>query len=117
MKTMQYPLTEIKAEISRICQDWGVAEPNFKLNQRKRRLGTFFYDSHIDCCPTTPDEMAKNGIRIEISAPMVKTRSRETVLAVIRHEMAHYLDYIIYGARSLGHGPKFQEINAILGGC
>jgi hypothetical protein len=94
-------LVQLVREHRDICYQYGVElrPPVFELSHGKKQLGCWLPDRGT----------------IRLSRSLILEHSWNTVLMVLKHEMAHQLCTELLGMRSSGHGPEFRRACARLG--
>ena len=86
-QTLQYPRTQLARESKKICDSWEVPEIPIDINPRfQTTLGQFSH-SIIGGTP----------IKIQFSGSLIKNCSAESVFKVLYHELAHYIQLLIFG--------------------
>jgi len=113
----------------KICDDWGAPRIPVAINNRfKRAVAVFRCGGAIDPTYTGIDECIVFEInlkilRIEMNMNKIEKYKYtfEEMLAVVRHELAHYFLWLMFG--DSGWNPKykchtkmFHEMNEAVGG-
>jgi hypothetical protein len=97
MAKLEYPRTQMAREAKRVCDDWGVPEIPIDINGRLQTCLGRYFPHH----PKTGNPM------IEMCKWQIEKSDARWVFKTLYHELAHYIQQIIFGWTD--HGPFFYE--------